>query len=170
MAKLNCKPLTAAALCGVLRPVLGDSVNMVSSPVWAKDRGIIVEEVTRRQEGAFGSYMKLTVRTDDYDRSIAGTVFSDGRPRIIQVRDINMEFELTPHMLFIRNTDKPGFVGGFGTLTGESGVNIATFNMGREKPGGDAICVVALDAPVSDQFLTKVKALPHVLRVNRLQF
>jgi D-3-phosphoglycerate dehydrogenase len=170
VAQLNTKPLTAAALCGVLRPILGDGVNMVSSLVWAKDRGLIVEEVTRRQEGAFGGYLKLTVHTDDYDRSIAGTVFSDGRPRIIQVRDINMEFELSPHMLFIRNTDKPGFVGALGTLTGDSGVNIATFNMGRDKPGGDAICVVALDAAVPDQFITRVKALPHVIRVNRLHF
>ncbi len=170
VAALNTKPLTAAALCGVLRPILGDGVNMVSSTVWAKDRGLIVEEVTRRQEGAFGGYLKLTVHTDDYDRSIAGTVFSDGRPRIIQVRDIDMEFELTPDMLFIRNIDKPGFVGAFGMLAGEEGLNIATFNMGREKPGGDAICVVALDAQVSDAFLAKVKALPHVLRANRLHF
>ncbi len=170
VAKLNCKPLTAAALCGLLRPLLGDSVNMVSSLVWAKDRGLIVEEVTRRQEGAFGGYLKLTVRTDAYDRSMAGAVFSDGRPRIIQVRDIDMEFELTQHMLFIRNTDKPGFVGNLGTLLGESGLNIATFNMGREKPGGDAICVVALDSAVSDQILSQVKALPHVVRANRLQF
>ncbi|MGE3064361.1 MAG: phosphoglycerate dehydrogenase [Hyphomicrobiaceae bacterium] len=169
VAELKTKPLTAAALAGVLRPLLTD-VNMVSAAASARDRGIKVEEVTRGQDGAFESYIRLTVFTDEYDRSLAGTVFSDGRPRIIQVRNINMEFEVTPHMLFIRNSDKPGFVGRFGTVMGDEGVNIATFNMGRDKPGGDAICVVALDAPVSDSTMKKVKALEHVVRVNKLTF
>ena len=169
VATLNTKPLTAAALAGVLRPVLSD-VNMVSAAISARDRGIQVEEVTRGQKGAFESYIRLTVHTPEYDRSVAGTVFSDGRPRIIQVRDIDMEFEIAPRMLFIRNQDKPGFLGKFGMLMGEAGLNIATLNLGRDKPGGEAICMVAIDEQVTDEVLAKVKALPQVKRVNRLEF
>jgi D-3-phosphoglycerate dehydrogenase / 2-oxoglutarate reductase len=169
VATLNTKALTAAALAGVLRPLLCD-VNMVSAANNAKERGIIIEEVTRGQDGAFESYVRLTVRTDQYDRAVAGTVFADDRPRIIQVRDINMEFELAPHMLFIRNADKPGFIGKFGGLMGEAGVNIATMNLGRDRPGGDAICVVAVDEQINDAVFAKVKALPQVIRVNRLEF
>jgi D-3-phosphoglycerate dehydrogenase len=169
VATLNTKPMTAAALAGVLRPLLAD-VNMVSAATSAKERGMQVEEVTRGQDGAFESYIRLTVRTDEYDRSVAGTVFSDGRPRIIQVRNIGMEFEVAPRMLFIRNADKPGFIGKFGMLMGEAGLNIATLNLGRDKPGGDAICIVALDEPVSEDVLAKIKALPQVVRVNRLEF
>jgi D-3-phosphoglycerate dehydrogenase len=110
------------------------------------------------------------VQTDEYDRSVAGTVFSDGRPRIIQVRDIGMEFELAPHMLFVRNADKPGFIGRFGMVMGEAQVNIATLNLGRDKPGGDAICMVALDEPLSEEVMNKIRALPQVVRVNRLAF
>jgi D-3-phosphoglycerate dehydrogenase / 2-oxoglutarate reductase len=169
VATLNTKPLTAATLAGVLRPLLSD-VNMVSAGVSAKERGIMVEEVTRGQDGAFESYMRLTVVTDDYERSVAGTVFSDGRPRVIQVRNIDMEFEVAPRMLFIRNADKPGFIGKFGMLMGEAGLNIATLNLGRDRPGGDAICMVAIDEPVSDEVLAKIRALPQVVRVNRLEF
>jgi D-3-phosphoglycerate dehydrogenase len=169
VATLNTKPLTAAALAGVLRPLLAD-VNMVSAAVNAKERGMRLEEVTRGQDGAFESYIKLTVKTDEYDRSIAGTVFSDGRPRIIQVRDIGMEFELAPHMLFVRNADKPGFIGRFGMVMGEAGVNIATLNLGRDKAGGEAICIVAIDEPVSEEVMAKVRALPQVKRVNLLEF
>ena len=169
VATLNTKPLTAAALAGVLRPLLSD-VNMVSAAVNAKERGIMLEEVTRGQDGAFESYIRLTVKTDDYERSVAGTVFSDGRPRIIQVRNIDMEFEVAPRMLFIRNADKPGFIGKFGMLMGEAGLNIATLNLGRDKPGGDAICMVAIDEPVSEEVLAKITALPQVVRVNRLEF
>ncbi len=169
VADLNTKPLTAAALAGVLRPSLS-GVNMVSAAANARERGIRLEETTRGQEGAFGSYIKLTVKTDEYDRSVAGTVFSDGRPRIIQVRDINMEFEIAPRMLFVRNLDKPGFIGRFGMLMGEAGLNIATLNLGRDKPGGEAICIVAIDEPVSNEVMAKVRALPQVKRVNQLEF
>ncbi len=169
VAKLNVKPLTAAALAGVLRPSLAE-VNMVSAAAYAKDRGIVVEEVSRTKEGMYDSTMKLIVKTDEYERSVAGTVFADGRPRIIQVRDINMDCELTPHMLFVRNQDKPGFIGRFGTLMGESGINIATLNLGRVSAGGDAICLVAVDAPVEDAVLAKVAGLPMVVRARRLSF
>jgi D-3-phosphoglycerate dehydrogenase len=169
VATLNTKPMTAAALAGVLRPLLAD-VNMVSAGISARERGMQVEEVTRGQDGAFESYIRLTVKTDVYDRSVAGTVFSDGRPRIIQVRNIDMEFEVAPRMLFVRNADKPGFIGRFGMLMGEAGLNIATLNLGRDRPGGDAICMVAVDEPVSDEVLARIKALPQVVRVNRLEF
>jgi D-3-phosphoglycerate dehydrogenase len=169
VATLNTKPLTAAALAGVLRPLLAD-VNMVSAAISARDRGMQVEEVTRGQAGAFESYIRLTVQTEKYDRSVAGTVFSDGRPRIIQVRDIDMEFEVAPRMLFVRNADKPGFIGKFGMVMGEAGLNIATLNLGRDKPGGDAICIVAVDEPVPDDVMAKIRALPQVVRVNRLEF
>ena len=169
VAKLNTRPLTAAALAGVLHPLLAQ-VNMVSAAISARERGMQVEEVTRGQDGAFESYIRFTVRTDKYERSVAGTVFSDGRPRVIQVRDIDMEFELAQRMLFIRNEDKPGFIGRFGTLMGEAGLNIATLNLGRDTPGGDAICMVAIDEPASDEVLARIRALPHVVRVNRLEF
>jgi D-3-phosphoglycerate dehydrogenase len=169
VATLNTKPLTAAALAGVLRPSLVD-VNMVSAAANARERGIQLEETTRGQQGAFESYIRLTIKTPDYVRSVAGTVFSDGRPRIIQVRDIDMEFEVAPRMLFIRNLDKPGFIGRFGTLMGDAGLNIATLNLGRDKAGGEAICIVAIDEPVSEEVMAKVRALPQVKRVNLLEF
>jgi D-3-phosphoglycerate dehydrogenase len=169
VAELNSKALTAAALTGVLSALLSE-VNMVSAPIHAKERGIMVEEVTRTQEGAFESYVRLTIKADKLERSVAGTVFGDSHPRVIQVRDINMEFEFAPHMLYIRNADKPGFIGRFGTLMGEAGVNIATLNLGRDRPGGDAICVVTTDEQVSEDVLERIRALPQVVRVNRLRF
>jgi D-3-phosphoglycerate dehydrogenase / 2-oxoglutarate reductase len=170
VAQLNVKPITAAAVASVLKWHMGEGVNMVSAVPLAEQRGVRISTTTRGQDGAYESYVKLTIRSKDFERSVGGTVFSDGRPRFIQVRDINMEFEVTPEMLFIRNSDKPGFIGKFGGLMGEAGVNIATLNLGRDKPGGDAICLVSVDEPVSDDIIARVKALPQVIRVNRLRF
>jgi D-3-phosphoglycerate dehydrogenase / 2-oxoglutarate reductase len=169
VAKLNVKPLTAAAITGVLRPLLSD-VNMVSASAIAKDRGMVVEEVTRGQDGAYESYVRLTVKTGDQERSVAGTVFSDGRPRIIQVKGIEMEAQFYPHMLYVTNSDKPGFIGKVGALMGEVGINIARLNLGRDKPGGDAIALIAIDSKAGDDVIARMKNFEHVNRVQRLEF
>jgi D-3-phosphoglycerate dehydrogenase len=168
-ADMNTRALTSAVLAGVLRPLLQD-VNMVSAPVIAKERGIMVEEVRRGQEGAYEAYIRVTVQTERQERSVGGTVFSDGKPRIIQINQIPMDAGFTSHLLYTENADRPGHIGSLGTLLGNEGVNIATFNLGREAPGGRAIALVSVDAPVTDQLLGKVRALPHVVRASSLRF
>ena len=169
VAEMNVKALTAAALAGVMRPVLQD-VNMVSAPIMAKERGIKIEEIRRGQQGAYENYIRLTVVTERQERSVAGTVFSDGKPRIIQIKGINMEAELGPNMIYVTNDDKPGFIGAIGTLFGNAGANIATFNLGRTAPGADAICLLEVDQPAPADLLDKVRALPMVNQVKPLSF
>jgi D-3-phosphoglycerate dehydrogenase len=169
VAEMNSRALTAAALAGFLRPAL-QSVNMVSAPAFAKERGIAVAETRRGQKGAYESYIRLTVVTGMQERSVAGTVFSDGRPRIIQIKGINMEAELGPHMLYVTNRDRPGFVGRLGTLIGETGQNIATFHLGRESPGGDAIALVEIDGEIPEETLRAVQSLEGVMQARHLAF
>jgi D-3-phosphoglycerate dehydrogenase len=169
VADMNVRALTAAALAGFLQPVL-QTVNMVSAPAFAKERGIRVEETRRGQAGAYESYMRLTVVTDKQERSVAGTVFSDGKPRIIQIKGINMEAELGPHMLYVTNRDKPGFIGRLGTLLGTKGHNIATFHLGRKEAGGDAIALVEIDGDVPQDTLSAILALEGVVQARHLKF
>ena len=143
---------------------------MVSAPTLAKARGIQVEEVSRGREGAYETYIRLCVRTERQERCVAGTVFSDGRPRLIQVRDIDMEAALGAHMLYTENQDKPGYIGALGMALGAAQMNIATFNLGRSLPGGRAIALVEIDEPIPDSVLAKVKDLPHVTEAKRLSF
>jgi D-3-phosphoglycerate dehydrogenase len=166
---MNTRALTSAALAGVLQPMLG-TVNMVSAPVVARERGIKVDEVRQTQRGAYETYIRLTIRTDDMERSVAGTVFSDGKPRIIQIKGIDMEADFGRYMLYVTNEDKPGFIGAVGSLLGNAGVNIATFNLGREAEGKQAICIVQIDEPVPDSVLWAVAKLPQVRHASRLAF
>src|SRR5438552_5258890 len=166
---MNTRALTSAALAGLLQPMLG-TVNMVSAPVVARERGINVDEVRQTQRGAYETYIRVTVRTDAMERSVAGTVFSDGKPRIIQIKGIELESEFGPHMLYVTNMDKPGFIGALGMLLGDAGVNIATFHLGRLAQGQDAICLVQIDEPVPDQVLAAVEKLGQVKQAKRLAF
>ncbi len=169
VADMNTRALTAAALAGVLRPLL-QSVNMVSAPAIARERGIAIQETRRAQEGAYESYIRLTIITDKQERSVAGTVFSNGKPRLIQIKGINMEAELGNHMLYITNQDKPGFIGRLGTLLGNEGVNIATFNLGRQAAGEDAIALIEVDGDINEAVLAKVGQLEGVVQARRLAF
>ena len=169
IATLNVKPLTAAVIAGVLRPSLAD-INMVSAGQIARDRGIVVDEATRRQDGAYESYVRVTVKTDKQERAVAGTVFSDGKPRIIQVKGIEMEAQFYPHMLYVTNDDKPGFIGRVGALMGELGINIARLNLGRDKPDGNAIALIAVDQPVDEAAIKRIETFPNVHRAHRLTF
>ncbi|WP_375573794.1 phosphoglycerate dehydrogenase [Ahrensia marina] len=169
IAELNTQALSSAALAGVLRPLLS-TVNVVSAPAMAKERGIALEETKRGQEGAYETYMRLTVTTERQKRSVAGTVFADGKPRLIQIKGINMEGEFGEHMLYVTNNDKPGFIGRLGTLLGTENINIATFNLGRAEKGDDAIALVQVDEPVSDDVLGKIEALENVVQAKRLSF
>ena len=169
IGEMNTRALTAAALSCVLRPLLQE-VNMVSAPDIARQRGIMVEEVRRDQEGAYETYMRVSLKTERQERSVAGTVFSDHRPRIIQIQRMNLEAELTPQMLYTENADKPGYIGAIGTVLGEAGVNIASFTLGRDAAGGKALALVGVDEEVSDTVLAKVGSLPHVMLASRLRF
>lgn len=169
VSELNVAPLTSAIVAGLLRPLLSD-VNMVSAPAMAKERGISVSEVKRDSKGAFDSYIRLSLKTERQQRSVAGTVFSDGKPRIIQVKGININAELAPRVLYITNTDAPGFIGSLGTVLGAHGINIASFHLGREKPGGDAVSLVNIDNEASKDVLKEIEELKQVMQVKQLFF
>ncbi|GAA4122255.1 phosphoglycerate dehydrogenase [Aminobacter aganoensis] len=168
-AQMNTKALISAALAGLIRPQLSD-VNMVSAPIMVKERGIIVAEVKRDKSGVFDGYIKLTVKTEHMTRSIAGTCFSDGKPRFIQIKGINLDAEVGQHMLYTTNADAPGIIGLLGTVCGENGVNIANFQLGRDRPGGDAIALLYLDAPFPEDVLAKVRDHMSIDSAKRLQF
>jgi D-3-phosphoglycerate dehydrogenase len=166
---MNTKALTSAAVAGLLRPMLQE-VNVVSAPTVAKDRGIIVEETRRDAERDYDNLITLAVVTDRQTRAVSGTVFADGRPRIIDIKGIRMDAEFAPSMLYVTNQDKPGFIGRFATLLAEAGINIATFHLGRDSQGGNAIALVEVDGSVPAEVLAKVRQIPNVQQVKPLQF
>ena len=168
-AGLNTRPLTAAALSGLLSPML-DHVNMVNAPVLARERDISLAEVKHDRPTDYQTLIRLTVETDRRKRDVAGTLFGGDKPRLVEIKGIPIEAELGRHMLYVTNEDKPGFIGRLGTLLGEAGVNIATFHLGRSAPGADAIALVEIDQPVTEGLLAELRRLPMVMQAESLSF
>ncbi|KQS64541.1 3-phosphoglycerate dehydrogenase [Rhizobium sp. Leaf371] len=168
-AAMNTKALTSAALAGLIRSQVSD-VNMVSAPIMIKEKGVILSEVKRDKTGVFDGYIKLTVTTDNQTRSVAGTVFSDGKPRFIQIKDINLDADVGSHMVYITNTDVPGMIGFIGKTFGDAGVNIANFQLGRKDAGSDAIALLYVDGPVPDSLLQTLTDNPAIRHAKPLVF
>ncbi len=169
VAGLNRKPLTAAALAGLLAPVLS-GVNMVNAPVVAREHGIEVSETTHDRPSEYQTLVRITVTTDRGSRAVAGTLFAGNKPRLVEVKDIKVEADFSPHMLYVTNQDRPGFIGRFGETLARHGINIATFHLGRAAAGGDAICLVSVDGDLSEAVLGEVRALPLVVQASALRF
>jgi D-3-phosphoglycerate dehydrogenase len=169
IAKMNTDALTSATLAGLIRPQVAD-VNMVSAPVMVKERGIQVSETKQDKSGIYDSYMKLVITTKKSQRSVAGTVFSDGKPRFIQIKGINMDADVGRHMLYTTNHDEPGIIGTLGVAMAQAGLNIANFHLGRNEAGGDAIALLYLDEQPRDDILKAIMDTGKFQQVKSLEF
>lgn len=168
-AQLNQKPIVGAVLAGLMKRY-SQSVNMVNAPYLAKERGIEVREIRNEREGIFHTLVRVTVATSQGDRSVAGTLFSNGKPRLVEIFGIGIEADLAGDMLYVVNEDAPGFIGRVGTLLGESGINIGTFHLGRREAGGEAVLLLSVDQPIGADMVAKAEALEGVKMVKALSF
>lgn len=168
-SKLNVKPLTSLILAGLLKPTLED-VNIVSAPLRAHERGIEIKESFKDTLANFQTAIRITIETDKSRHNVDGTLFGLNDPRIICIDAVPIESEITPTMLFVRNKDEPGLIGGLGTVLGDAGVNIASFSLGRQKSGGKAIAIVSIDGEVNAETIKKIEKLSQIERVQLLKF
>ena len=169
-AELNIKPISGAVLAGLMG-TYSDTVNMVNAPWYAKERGLDVREIRHEREGDYHTLVAVTVRTaDGRERRVAGTLFGNRAPRLVDIFGVQVEAELSPHMIYIVNTDAPGFIGALGSQLGANGINIATFNLGRRKAGGEAVALVAVDDPIRAELAEQLHQLPGVREVVPLSF
>ena len=169
VAQMNLDALNCAAIAGIMKRVNPD-VNMVSAPVIAAERGIKISTTNQEKSGTFDGYVKVTVVTEKRERSVAGTVFSDGKPRFIQIKGINIDAEIGAHMLYTTNEDVPGIIGLLGNTMGKSGVNIANFTLGRADVGGEAIALLYVDNPIPADVLKTLDGTGMFSQVKPLEF
>ncbi|MEL6597838.1 MAG: phosphoglycerate dehydrogenase, partial [Pseudomonadota bacterium] len=169
VAQMNLEALNCSVVAGIMKRTNPD-VNMVSAPVIAKERGIKISTTNQDKSGAFDGYIKVTVVTDKRERSIGGTVFSDGKPRFIQIKGINIDAEIGAHMLYTTNEDMPGIIGLLGQTMGQNDVNIANFTLGRNEAGGEAIALLYIDHPVEASIIKQLENTGKFTQVKPLQF
>ena len=168
-AHLNSSPVVASILAGLLGPKL-DSVNLVNAASMASSKGIAVSTVKHDRRCDYETMIKVSTSYREGERSIVGTLVGGNKPRIIAVQEISVESDFPANLLYVRNYDRPGFIGAMGSLLGQLEINIATFHLGRKLGTDEAIALIEVDGKIDQAVLAKVRELPQVVRADYLQF
>ncbi len=167
-APISYQPFTVAALKGFFDITLKD-VSYINAPYLAKDRNILVSESKTDQFDKFNDLIVFIIKTDQEEKTIAGTVFSDRSVRIVLFDRFHLDIIAEGTFLYFRNIDRPGIIGKVGTVLGNNQINIAGFDLARQS-GGAAIAFVSVDNPISKKVLDEILKIDGLIeaRVVRL--
>lgn len=165
----NVAPVTVSLLKGLLTPVLKDNVNYINAPVIAEERGIRIIESKSSERKDYKNMISVTVKTDQEESFAAGAIFGHKDLRIVYVNKFRLDVIPEGYMLVLYNHDRPGVIGNITSALGDDNVNIARLHLGRERVDGKALVVLSTDSPISRNTLKKLKALPNIISVIRIE-
>ncbi len=167
VAEKDTRLLSAAFAAGLLEHAMDTEVNIVNAEVLLRERGIELLEQRSSEIGDFGSLITAEVVTEERTSVASGTLFGNNMPRLVQKGDCWLESRLDGTLMISSHRDTPGVVGKLGGILGAHRVNIAQMSLGRaaDRPGGEAIGVLALDSPPPAEALAKVLAIEEIERV-----
>jgi len=169
VARHDTAPVVSHGIMGVLQSVMGESVNIISAPHLARERGLrVTASSSETHEEGFSNLVVLKLTTDAGHAEAAGAVLGQEHARIVRVGPFYAELLPEGHLLLVFAQDKPGLIGAVGESLGNSGINIARMTFGRARAGGAAMLALNLDMPCDEQALAELSALPLVERAVRL--
>ena len=158
--------VTAGAIKGLVASFTEERVNPVNARLIAAQRGLkLVEKRSPRSSSLYPDMVTLRVARDE----IAGTVLMDG-PRITRIGPFRVDLQPSGRLLVSQHRDRPGVVGRIGTILGESDINIASMQVGRDAPRGRAMMILAVDDPVSEPVLEKLRGVPGMEDLRYVEF
>ncbi len=168
-ANLKAEPITAAVVKGLLSGFLDEELNYVNAPFIARERGISINETRSRESTDFVNTLSVSVKTAAGEHQVAGAVLGNRAMRLIRIDGYTVEAIPEGYFLMLHNRDVPGVVGAVGTLLGQSGINIAGLELGRDRAGGMALSLVEVDGPVPAAVLDKLKTVPAIISATLLK-
>ncbi|MBI3921068.1 MAG: phosphoglycerate dehydrogenase [Armatimonadetes bacterium] len=162
--------ITRCFLKGLIEPMMPRSVNMVNSPHLAESRGIQVVEKRTVSAGDYASMITTALKTSAGTHEVSGTVFGRHDPRIICIDNYRVDIVPQGYVMLSGHVDRPGVIGRVGTLLGNAGINIAAMQVGREHIGGNAVMVLNVDAPISEELLEHLSTLENIHDARMVDF
>jgi D-3-phosphoglycerate dehydrogenase len=169
VAEVDTAAVTRAVLKGYLLASSGPEVNQVNAPALAANLGLKVTESRVTAPGDFTELIELSAGCDGESVSAAGTYFGP-TPRLVKINNRHVEARPEGVLLLLENRDRPGIVGLLGGVLGGAKLNIAGMSLSRNEAGGEAITILNLDTPPSEEVLNKLLAEEdiHSARVIQL--
>ena len=170
VADLNVKPITSAILKGFLAPILEIEINYVNAPYIARDRGIVINEITGPEKYPYESLITINVKTEKDYHKVSGTLFGREEPRVVEIDEFEVEAVPKGAIVLIENYDRPGVIGKIGSLLGSKGINIDQMHVGRKKEGEAALSMIQLKEPVPDEIIDELKQVKNIISITQVKF
>jgi D-3-phosphoglycerate dehydrogenase / 2-oxoglutarate reductase len=162
IAGMDIAPVTLGFSMGLLQKHFEMPLNMVNTPVLAKERGISIDETKNTEAKDVASSFSAKVVTTKVTRTVTGSVFGERLLRIIEIDGFNIEMTPQGAVLVIFNEDKPGVIGAVGTVCGKHGINIGTMGVGQKLEEHKAILAVSLDKEPDTETVEELSRLDFV--------
>jgi D-3-phosphoglycerate dehydrogenase len=166
---LDLKPVTIAAIKGLLNEFTSYEVNTVNAISLAGSKGIKISEATSPESGNFINLIRMTVVTDTRTDVVSGTIFGKDRIRIVRINKFRLEVIPEGHLGLIHNVDKPGSIGSIGNTLGKHHINISRMMVGREEDGQRNIIFLKTDTPVPPDVIAEIEALELVVSMKTFE-
>jgi len=168
IANFDVRPLTANTLKGYLKKTHGENVNDVNARYLTERVGVKINENKTTTAKGFTNLITVEVKTANETHSVAGTLLNGLGARIVKVENFVVDVVPEGHLLYIKNIDKPGAIGRVATKLAEKDINIATMQVGRERVGGSAVMILAIDNEVTSEDLAYVATLENIDEVKAI--
>jgi D-3-phosphoglycerate dehydrogenase / 2-oxoglutarate reductase len=162
LSRHNLSPLTAEVVAGILSSKTS-GITQVNALAKAKDFGMAISEVAQPDSKEYTGLLIIEVETARTRRTFSGTVFRTDQPHLVQIDDLALDIVPEGNMIVLTHSDRPGVVGFVGTILGASNINIAGFEVGRMKAGGEAVMIMTVDEVVSEKVLEAIRTNASIL-------
>lgn len=162
--------LSTLFLKGLLQASLAEEVNQVNALFLAKERGLKVNENKSLESNVYSSQIKVEAKVDGETHTISGTVNDQHEARIIEINGYRFDIASSGNIIVIDHIDQPGVIGEIGTIIGESGINIGAMQVGRKQPGGKAIMVLNVDAPIESGLIGRLEKAKTISKARAINF
>ncbi|RKY38570.1 MAG: phosphoglycerate dehydrogenase [Candidatus Omnitrophota bacterium] len=166
IASFKVDPLSMSFAKGFLSHVLEEEVNLVNALEIARERGIKVEQTKIPQEEEYVNLVRAKIITDEGEKVLEGTLFSNREPRFVKMDEFYIEITPFSYMMVVFNWDKPGVVGALGTVLGKHNINIAGMSLGRRAPQDIAVTVLNIDSLPSPEVIKEITSNPNIVSLK----
>ena len=167
-ADVSPRPISVAALVGVLSSQFSTPVNRVNAETIAKRQGISLIETRIQESQDYVSLIQLTGFSEDNKITLSGVLLGGRLPRLVAINEMNIEVIPEGTLIFTQHDDKPGMIAAISSILANSSINISRMQVSVADNQHQAIAVISVSEPLSVTLLDQVKALPSVHHATQI--
>lgn len=167
-AEVEVRPVSVAALIGVLSGQFSTPVNRVNAENIAKRQGISLLESKTAETQDYLSLIKVVGHCQDQTITLAGALLGGRHPRLVCINQFDIEVVPEGTLIVTQHDDKPGVISAISAVLGNANINISRMQVGTADDQQQAIAVISVSEPLTDDLLQQLCGIPAVHKATQI--